>query len=68
MKDPIDEIVLREEDGTVLRATLLKGDPPEVELLIEHAETDGAAIPIVLTTTMLYRLQRWLARVYQEMT
>jgi hypothetical protein len=68
MKDKIDEIVLREEDGTMLRATLLKGRQPEVELNIDHPDSEGYAVPFVMDATAVFRLQRWLARAYQEMT
>lgn len=68
---PDETLVLREPDRTELMAIPIRGPGNrviEVELTIDHPDAAaGGSIPIMLDAAKVFRLQRWLAKVYQEM-
>lgn len=68
---PDETLVLREPDRTELMAIPIRGPGNqvlEVELTIDHPDASGGgSIPIVLDATKVFRLQRWLAKVYLDM-
>lgn len=68
--DPREALTLRDADRVALMALPLQhaGHVVEVELTIDHPDSSaGGSVPLTLNATQVFRLQRWLAKVYQEM-